>query len=94
VDRWCLALVSSEPPSTYYYRQVFGCFFRDRHGLASLDECGEDNVMFEVDYPHSDSTWPDTKAVALDIMSGLSDATVTKLVRSNAIACSASTYLS
>ena len=21
-----------EPPSTYYYRQVFGCFFRDRHG--------------------------------------------------------------
>ena len=22
-----------EPPSTYYYRQVYGCFFRDRHGL-------------------------------------------------------------
>ncbi|MCU1496252.1 MAG: amidohydrolase 2, partial [Acidimicrobiales bacterium] len=26
-----------EPPSTYYYRNVFGCFFRDRHGLVSLD---------------------------------------------------------
>ena len=26
-----------EPPSTYYYRQVFGCFFRDVHGLESLD---------------------------------------------------------
>ena len=26
-----------EPPSTYYYRQVYGCFFRDRHGLESLD---------------------------------------------------------
>jgi predicted TIM-barrel fold metal-dependent hydrolase len=76
---------SSEPPSTYYYRQVFGCFFRDRHGLASLDACGEDNVMFEVDYPHSDSTWPDTKAVALEIMAGLPDATVAKLVRTNAI---------
>ena len=25
-----------EPPSTYYYRQVFGCFFRDRHGIESL----------------------------------------------------------
>ena len=22
-----------EPPSTYYYRQVYGCFFRDQHGL-------------------------------------------------------------
>jgi predicted TIM-barrel fold metal-dependent hydrolase len=85
---------SSEPPSTYYYRQVFGCFFRDRHGLASLDECGEDNVMFEVDYPHSDSTWPDTKAVAMDIMSGLSDATVTKLVRTNAIRLLGLDYLS
>ncbi len=26
-----------EPPSTYYYRQVYGCFFRDQHGLDSLD---------------------------------------------------------
>ena len=50
--------------------------------------------MFEVDYPHSDSTWPDTKAVAMDIMSGLSDATVTKLVRSNAIRLLGLDYLS
>ena len=61
----------SEPPSTYYYRQVYGCFFRDVHGMASLDACGVDNVMYEVDYPHSDSTWPDSKAVAAEIMAGL-----------------------
>ena len=24
-----------EPPSTYYYRQIYGCFFRDQHGLDS-----------------------------------------------------------
>ena len=23
-----------EPPSTYYYRQIFGCFFRDRTGSS------------------------------------------------------------
>src|SRR5947209_9234043 len=33
-----------EPPSTYYYRQVFGCFFRDRHGLESLHRVGIDNT--------------------------------------------------
>ena len=38
---------------------VFGCFIDDAHGIASLDEIGEDNVMCETDYPHSDSTWPD-----------------------------------
>ena len=40
-----------EPPSTYYYRQIYGCFFRDQHGLASLDEVGVDNITFETDYP-------------------------------------------
>ena len=25
-----------EPPSTYFHRQVYGCFFRDQHGLDSL----------------------------------------------------------
>ncbi len=74
-----------EPPSTYYYRQVYGCFFRDYHGMASLDACGVDNVMFEVDYPHSDSTWPDSRAVAAETMAGLSPDVVHKLVRGNAI---------
>ena len=74
-----------EKPSSYYYRQVYGCFFRDHHGIKSLDECGVDNVTFEVDYPHSDSTWPDTKAVAEDLFSALDDETTYKLVRGNAI---------
>ena len=43
---------------------VFGCFIQDDHGIASLDEIGEDNVMCETDYPHSDSTWPDCIEVA------------------------------
>ena len=73
-----------EPPSTYYYRQVYACFFRDYHGVASLDRCGVDNVMFEVDYPHSDSTWPDSREVAADTMAGLPADVVHKLVRGNA----------
>ena len=74
-----------EPPSTYYYRQVFGCFFRDRHGIESLRTVGVDNTTFETDYPHTDSTWPHTKKVAQELMAGLSDDVVHKLVRGNAI---------
>ncbi len=74
-----------EPPSTYYYRQVFGCFFRDRHGIDSLDVVGVDNTTFETDYPHTDSTWPHTKQVAEELMSDLPDDVVYKLVRGNAI---------
>jgi predicted TIM-barrel fold metal-dependent hydrolase len=77
--------VVPEPPSTYYYRQVFGCFFRDRHGLESLHRVGIDNTTFETDYPHTDSTWPDTKRVAEEMMAGLPDDVVSKIVRGNAI---------
>jgi predicted TIM-barrel fold metal-dependent hydrolase len=74
-----------EPPSSYYYRQIYGCFFRDHHGVASIAECGEDNITFETDYPHTDSTWPDTKAVATELMKGVPDDVVYKLMRGNAI---------
>ena len=74
-----------EPPSTYYYRQVYACFFRDQHGMDSIEKCGVDNVMFEVDYPHSDSTWPHTRDVAAETMHGLKPEIVHKLVRGNAI---------
>jgi predicted TIM-barrel fold metal-dependent hydrolase len=74
-----------EAPSTYYYRNVYGCFFRDRHGLQSIDAVGEDNVTFETDYPHTDSTWPDTKAVAEGLVEGLTDEQIYKVMRGNAI---------
>jgi predicted TIM-barrel fold metal-dependent hydrolase len=74
-----------EPPTSYYKDHIFGCFFRDRHGLKSLDEIGVDNVTFETDYPHVDSTWPHTKKIAEEMMADLDDETVYKIVRGNAI---------
>jgi len=74
-----------EPPSSYYYKHVFGCFFKDRHGLESLDRIGVDNVTFETDYPHTDSTWPETKAIATKMVAGLPDDVVYKIMRGNAI---------
>jgi predicted TIM-barrel fold metal-dependent hydrolase len=73
-----------EPPSTYYYRQMYGCFFRDQHGIDSLDKVGEDNITFETDYPHTDSTWPNTKEVATKLMEGVAPDVVEKIMRGNA----------
>jgi len=74
-----------EKPSHYFARQVYGCFFADRFGLENLDKIGEDNVLFECDYPHSDSTWPDTQKVAREETEGLSAPVIEKLMRGNAI---------
>jgi predicted TIM-barrel fold metal-dependent hydrolase len=79
--------VIPEPPSTYYYRQIYGCFFDDEHGLTndSLAVINENNITFETDYPHSDSTWPHSKETAQKLMGHLSPETIRKLVRGNAI---------
>jgi predicted TIM-barrel fold metal-dependent hydrolase len=74
-----------QPPSTYYFRQIYGCFFRDQHGVDSIEKVGVDNTTFETDYPHTDSTWPHTKKVAEELMKGLDDDVVYKLMRGNAI---------
>jgi predicted TIM-barrel fold metal-dependent hydrolase len=74
-----------EPPSMYYYRQIFGCFFRDVHGLESLKRVGENNITFETDYPHTDSTWPHTKKIFTEMTHGLSDEVIYKICRGNAI---------
>ncbi len=74
-----------EPPSTYYYRQIYGCFFDDAYGLDNIERVGIDNVCFETDYPHSDSTWPVSKEVAIKQMGHLPADIQRKLVRGNAI---------
>ncbi len=74
-----------DPPSTYYYGRVFGCFTADRHGLASLAEVGEDNICFETDYPHTDTTWPDSRAYVEALVQGMDPKVAYKILRGNAI---------
>ena len=50
---------------------IYGCFIEESSGLRSLDIIGEDNVMLETDYPHSDTTWPDCIGVAKKLLAGL-----------------------
>jgi len=74
-----------EPPSTYYYRQIYGCFFDDVYGLENIEKCGVNNICFETDYPHSDSTWPNSREVGQKLMRDLPEDVIYKLVRGNAI---------
>jgi predicted TIM-barrel fold metal-dependent hydrolase len=74
-----------EPPSTYYYGRIFGCFTADHHGLANLDAVGEDNICFETDYPHTDTTWPNTRAYVEKMLAGFDEQVAYKVLRGNAI---------
>jgi len=77
------------PPSTYVPGRVFGCVFDDPVGLALREQVGMDQIMFETDYPHSDSTWPESKHTAMLMVekAGMSAEETDKLLRANAISC-------
>jgi predicted TIM-barrel fold metal-dependent hydrolase len=75
----------SEPPSTYYYRQIHSCFFKDPVGIELLDRVGVDNVTFETDYPHQDGTWPYSREAAASQFGHLDQAVIDKIARGNAI---------
>ena len=46
-------------PTELFRERILCCFINDRVGVKLLDEFNVDNVCWESDYPHSDSSWPD-----------------------------------
>ena len=75
----------TEPPSELFRKHVYGCFFNDAHGLRNLDAIGAERVTYESDYPHSDSTWPNTRQIAEEQMKELDPEVIELIVRGNAI---------
>ena len=75
------------PPSTYFASNVYVTFYDDTVGLKNLEAIGADNVLVETDYPHSDSTWPDSLSVIEKQvrLAGVSKTDTEKIVRGNAI---------
>jgi predicted TIM-barrel fold metal-dependent hydrolase len=78
-----------EPPSSYVPNRVYACVFDDSVGLALRDHVGMSQIMFETDYPHADSTFPESKQVAEKMIaeSGLSASEARQFLRSNAVSC-------
>jgi len=61
----------------------FTCYW-DPHAFKQLTTIGADRVMFEVDFPHADSTWPDSQdAIGLQIGAFAPDV-IAALLRDNA----------
>ena len=77
------------PPSSYIPNHIWGCIFDDEVGLKNRDIIGMNQICFEVDFPHADTTFPNTLKVATKICeeAGLSEDEIYRLMRGNAIDC-------
>jgi len=63
-----------------------GCFITDPSTLPLLDRIGEDTVAWECDYPHSDSTWPNSPEALMTELeaANMADARINKVTWENA----------
>jgi predicted TIM-barrel fold metal-dependent hydrolase len=72
-------------PSEVLGESFWFCSIDDPSSLdAVLDRFGPDHVLLEVDYPHADSTWPDTQDVIGRRLAHLADDVVAKVTHANA----------
>src|SRR6478752_52791 len=72
-------------PSSYVPGRVYGCFFDDMVGVEARHQIGVGQLVFETDYPHQDSTWPNTMDVVAEIAARVTPEELEMLVRTNAI---------
>ncbi|MCU1346722.1 MAG: amidohydrolase [Acidimicrobiia bacterium] len=75
---------NSQKPSEIFRKHIFGCFISDEAGVANVALIGEDNVMFESDYPHSDSNWPHARKMLEETLAHTPDDVARKIAEDNA----------
>jgi predicted TIM-barrel fold metal-dependent hydrolase len=82
--RWYNDVNRDVRPSELFADHIFGCFISDNAGLKSRHLIGVENIMFESDYPHSDSQWPHTRKVLRDALADIPDDEARKMAEENA----------
>ena len=71
-------------PSDILRRNFWFCTIDDPSVIPLRHTIGIDHIMVESDYPHADSTWPDTQAVLASHMAELDDSELRAVAYENA----------
>jgi predicted TIM-barrel fold metal-dependent hydrolase len=76
------------PPSEVFKQHFLTCFIADPIGLKLREDIGIENICWEMDYPHSDSSWPNAPEEFHGMCEkyGVTDAEMNKISHENAMA--------
>jgi len=70
-------------PSDFFGRNVVLSFQEDAIGIRLRDAIGVDNMMWGSDYPHSESTFPQSRKILAEILAGVPDDEQAKIAGGN-----------
>ncbi|HEY3723065.1 MAG TPA: amidohydrolase family protein [Acidimicrobiia bacterium] len=71
-------------PSEVFAAHVWVCMISDEYALRNRDLIGIDKIMWEADFPHNDSNWPDSRKVLEDALSDVPDDDARRIAETNA----------
>jgi predicted TIM-barrel fold metal-dependent hydrolase len=72
-------------PSEVFRERITLCFIDDPAGVEQLERIGVDQVCWEGDYPHSDSTWPISPETLWPSIDGLGTVVIDQITHRNAM---------
>ncbi|MDT3446453.1 MULTISPECIES: amidohydrolase family protein [unclassified Pseudofrankia] len=84
-QHWSGTDLGGRLPSEIFNEHVILCFIDDHVGVENRHRLNLDNITWECDYPHSDTTWPRSPERAMDHLAGLSDDEISKITHLNAL---------
>jgi predicted TIM-barrel fold metal-dependent hydrolase len=70
-------------PSDFFRRNVVLSFQEDAIGIRLRDVIGADNMMWGSDYPHSESTFPQSRKILAEILEAVPEDEHAKIVGLN-----------
>ena len=82
--RWYQDIDFNARPSDLFRQHFWGCFIDDEHGVTNRHAVGVDRITIEIDYPHSDSNWPNSRKRAAEVLAEVPDDEVEMIVETNA----------
>ena len=72
-------------PSEMFNERFITCFIDDPFGVENRAHLNLDNVTWECDYPHSDSTWPTAPETVMRSLVGVPDDEIDRMTHRNAM---------
>ena len=73
-------------PSEVFRRNMYLCMIEEPVCLRYRDDIGIDRIMWECDYPHTDTVWPESQDIALSVFTeaGCTEAEMAAIAHGNA----------
>jgi predicted TIM-barrel fold metal-dependent hydrolase len=71
--RWYQNIDKQTRPSDLFRKHFWGCFIDDIHGIENRHAIGVDKLLIEIDFPHSDSNWPNSRKRVAEALATVPD---------------------